>query len=240
MISDLFDCREPPVSDDQTSSPHTTDLATKTESEADASTPRIKERFRGYLPVVIDVETGGLNPQTDALLEIAAVLIKMDDDGTLYPGKSMRHHVEAFPGSIITEKALEINGIVPDSPLRAALPEAQALGKIFTMVREEQKAQECSRSILIGHNAFFDQHFVNAASERCGIKRNPFHPFSAIDTASISALTYGQTVLARAIAAAGIDWNGNEAHSALYDAEKTAELFCKIVNRYRDLGGWPL
>jgi ribonuclease T len=49
--------------------------------------PRMARRFRGFLPVVVDVETGGFNSRTDALLEIAAVLIDMDDDGQLYPGE---------------------------------------------------------------------------------------------------------------------------------------------------------
>ncbi|MGW8228635.1 MAG: ribonuclease T, partial [Gammaproteobacteria bacterium] len=43
---------------------------------------------------------------------------------------------------------------------------------------------------------------------------------------------YGQTVLARAVQAAGIQWNQKEAHSAVYDAERTAELFCRIVNTW--------
>lgn len=203
-------------------------------------TPIIKDRFRGYLPVVIDVETGGLNPQTDALLEIAAVLIKMAPDGTLSPGEHLRYHVQPFEGANIDPKSLEINGINPDSPLRAAIEEKHALSRIFSFVREEQKNQSCSRSILIGHNAFFDLQFLNQSAERSGIKRNPFHPFSSIDTASLGALIYGQTVLARAIQAAKIEWNGSEAHSALYDAQKTAELFCAMVNRYHQLGGWPL
>jgi ribonuclease T len=50
----------------------------------------------------------------------------------------------------------------------------------------------------------------------------------------------GQTVLAKACQAAGIAFDGQQAHSALYDTERTAELFCFIVNRYQQLGGWPL
>jgi ribonuclease T len=200
----------------------------------------MSQRFRGYLPVVVDVETGGLNPRTDALLEIAAVMLVMNDKGLLEVGEHKRYHVNAFEGANIDPKSLEINGIKPDSPLRAAVDERDALGNIFSMIRQEQKKQACTRSILIGHNSFFDLQFLNAAVERTGIKRNPFHPFSSLDTASLSALTYGQTVLARGIAAAEIEWDGREAHSALYDARKTAELFCKIVNRYKELGGWPL
>ena len=92
----------------------------------------------------------------------------------------------------------------------------------------------------MGQNSHFDHGFLNAASERNNLKRNPFHPFSSFDTATLSGLAYGQTVLARACEVADIEFDNNEAHSARYDAEKTAELFCKIVNKWKDLGGWPI
>jgi len=93
---------------------------------------------------------------------------------------------------------------------------------------------------MVAHNAHFDLQFVNAATERCEIKRNPFHPFSCFDTATLSGLAYGHTVLARACALAGIEFCNKSAHSAAYDAEKTAELFCAIVNKWKEIGGWPL
>jgi ribonuclease T len=52
------------------------------------------------------------------------------------------------------------------------------------------------------------------------------------DTVSLGGVAYGQTVLGRAMQAAGLAWNGDEAHSAVYDAERTAELFCKIANAW--------
>lgn len=192
-------------------------------------------RFRSFLPVIIDVETGGFNSQTDALLEIAAVTLSINDYGTLKPENVFSTHVEAFEGANLEPKSLEINGINPHSPLRAARPERDALNYIFTPIRQAIKAYGCTRAILVGHNAFFDLSFLNAAIERTGIKRNPFHPFSNFDTVSLAGLAYGQTVLARAADAAGIKWDQNEAHSAVYDAERTAELFCKIVNRWDNL-----
>ena len=198
----------------------------------------IATRFRGFLPVVIDVETGGFNAQTDALLEIAAVLLHMDEQGYLHPGRTVACHVEPFPGARLEPASLAVNGIDPYHPFRQALPETEALRKIFREVRQELRETGCNRAILVGHNAFFDLAFVNAAVARHAIKRNPFHPFSSLDTVTLGALAYGQTVLARAAAAAGIPWDTREAHSAIYDAERTAELFCKIVNRWKDLGGW--
>jgi ribonuclease T len=190
-------------------------------------------RFRGYLPVVVDVETGGFDARTDALLEIAAVILRMDATGMIHPQETLACHVEAFPGANISPGALEFNGIVPDHPFRDALPEAEALRQIFSPIRQAVKANGCKRAILVGHNAFFDLGFINAAAERCRIKRNPFHPFSTFDTVSLAGLAYGQTVLAKAAIAAGMDWNAKSAHSAIYDTQRTAELFCRIHNQWQ-------
>jgi ribonuclease T len=196
-------------------------------------------RFRGFLPVVIDVETGGFNARTDALLEIAAVLVDMDDKGFLSPGESFHFHVEPFRGANLEKAALDFTGIDPDNPLRGAVDEGIALRDIFEGVRHAMKDYDCTRAVLVGHNAFFDQEFLKAAVGRANIKRDPFHPFSCFDTATLSGLAFGQTVLAKACEMAGIPFDQREAHSALYDARRTAELFCTIVNRFRMLGGWP-
>ncbi|MFT4725719.1 MAG: ribonuclease T [Granulosicoccus sp.] len=195
----------------------------------------LSDRFRGYLPVVVDVETGGFNERTDALLEIAAVILDIDEDGLLKPVKSYSTHVVPFDGCNIEPKSLEVNGIDPYHPLRAAREERAALSHIFNPVRDAVSAAGCTRAILVGHNAFFDLKFVNAAADRTGSKKNPFHPFSCFDTVSFCGLAFGQTVLARAAVAAGMEWDTNEAHSAIYDTRKTAELFCTVVNRWETL-----
>lgn len=192
-------------------------------------------RFRGFLPVVVDVETAGFNPKTDALLEIAAVTLKMDDDGYLHIDNTHACHVEPFSGANLDESALAFTGIDPYHPFRLAKPERDALGHVFTAIRKAVRAEGCSRAILVGHNPSFDLSFINAAVERCGIKRNPFHPFSTFDTATMAGLAYGQTVLARAAKVAGLDWDNDSAHSASYDARQTAALFCTIVNEWKAL-----
>ncbi|MDX1556373.1 MAG: ribonuclease T [Xanthomonadales bacterium] len=199
--------------------------------------PGISSRFRGFLPVVVDVETGGFNPQSDALLEIAACIIRMDDFGRLGIAETHAFHVSPFEGANIDPKSLEITGIDLESPLREAIDERTMLQKLGKPIRREMKATDCQRAILVGHNSFFDLSFLNAAIERTGYKRSPFHPFSSFDTATLGGLAFGQTVLSRAVEAAGIDWNEAEAHSAVYDAEKTAALFCAVVNRWKILTG---
>jgi ribonuclease T len=187
-------------------------------------------RFRGYLPIVIDVETGGFHARTDALLEIAAVIVQVDGGGRVRRGATHAFHVQPFEGGRLDPASLEVNGIDPFHPFRMAVPELDALQKLFREVRTAIRAHGCRRAILVGHNAAFDLGFLNAAVERCGIKRNPFHPFSCFDTATLGGVALGQTVLARAAAVAGIDWDHESAHSAAYDAERTAELFCQICN----------
>lgn len=197
-------------------------------------------RFRGFYPVVIDVETAGFNAQTDALLEIAAVTLKMDDFGILRPYTSVSFNVEPFKGANLDKAALEFTGIDPHNPLRGAVNEQEALQGVFKLVRQGLKDEGCNRAVIVAHNAHFDHGFVKAAVERSGVKRDPFHPFTSFDTSTLAGLAYGQTVLAKACEVAEIEFSNREAHSALYDTQKTAELFCSIVNRYKRLGGWPL
>ena len=189
-------------------------------------------RFRGYLPVIVDVETGGFNAQTDALLEIAAVTVTYDADRMLIPDEEIGYHIRPFDGANIDRAATDFNGIDPFHPLRPAVDESYGLHKILQAVRKAVKAHDCSRAVLTGHNPALDLRFLNAAVERIEHKRNPFHPFSTFDTATLGGLAYGQTVLARAVQAADIEWEADRAHSAAYDSRKTAELFCDIVNRW--------
>ncbi len=213
-----------------------------TESQAveNNNKPTLKNRFRGFLPVVVDVETGGFNSARDALLEIAAVPIQMNEDGTTYPGETAQFFIEPFDGANIEQSALDFTGIDLDDPDRLSEPESLAIPELFKIVRKAVKDSDCTRAVIVGHNAHFDLGFVNAAADRNDIKRNPFHPFSCFDTATLAGLAFGQTVLAKACQTAGIDFCNRSAHSAAYDAERTAELFCLIVNRWKQLGGWPL
>lgn len=195
----------------------------------------ISKRFRGFLPVVVDVETGGFNCNTDALLEIAAVFVDPQEDGSLLRGETVRYHVKPFEGANMEPASLAVNGIDPNHPLRPAIDERDALQRIFREVRREIREHECTRAILVGHNAAFDLGFVNEAIRRTGMKRNPFHPFSCFDTATLCGVAFGQTVLARAVQAAGMEWDEKSAHSAAYDAEITADIFCDIVNRFQPI-----
>lgn len=196
-------------------------------------------RFRGFMPVIVDVETGGFDCRTDALLEIAAVTLMLDANGYLRLDETFSYHVDPFEGANIEQASLDFTGIDLESGMRDSVPEDIAINEVFQSVRKAIKNHGCNRAVVVGHNAHFDLGFINAAASRCQIKRNPFHPFSCFDTATLAGLAFGHTVLARACQLAGIEFNNRKAHSAAYDAEKTAELFCVIVNKWKDFGGWP-
>ncbi|MFV2056007.1 MAG: ribonuclease T, partial [Thiohalomonadales bacterium] len=183
---------------------------------------QIAQRFRGFLPVIIDVETAGFNAASDALLEIAAVIVDYDSNGDLEIQESIATHVKPFAGATFDKASLDFIGIDPHHPLRIAQEEPAALKRIFDPIREKVRTTKCTRAILVGHNPSFDLSFIKSAVERNKIKKNPFHQFSTFDTATLGGLAYGQTVLARAVQTAGIEWDNKSAHSARYDAEKTA------------------
>ncbi len=87
----------------------------------------MSDRFRGFLPVVVDVETGGFNSETDALLEIGAVILSINEQGGLTPGFNLFHSIIPFQGANIEQAALDITGIKPNDPYRTATDEKEAL-----------------------------------------------------------------------------------------------------------------
>lgn len=200
----------------------------------------LSNRFRNFYPVVIDIETAGFNPKTDALLEIALITLKMDKLGWLHKSKTLHFHIEPFRGSIINSDAIAFNKIDPFNPLRGAISEASAIQSILKTIKQEIKSEGCRKGIVVAHNASFDHNFLMAAIQRVQVKKNPFHPFVTFDTAALSALVVGETVLAKACKAIGLTFDNNQAHSALYDTLQTANLFCELVNRWKNLGGWPI
>ncbi|GLX83198.1 ribonuclease T [Thalassotalea eurytherma] len=230
-------------SEDNTENTSLTNTQEKTETKQSTKEAKsaFAQRFRGYFPVVVDVETAGFNAKTDALLEIAATTLSMDEvSGVISLDESISFNVEPFEGANLEPSALAFTGIDPTHPLRGNVDESEALKTLFKMIRKKMKQAGCQRAIMVAHNAAFDLGFVNAAIERTNIKRSPFHPFVSFDTATLAGLALGQTVLAKACEAANIPFDNKEAHSALYDTERTADLFCFIVNKWQSLGGWPL
>ncbi len=190
---------------------------------------QLHEKFRGFYPVVIDMETTGFNSKTNAILEICAINIDMFN-GILKPNEIFHCHISPFKNSILLKKNLDFNNINPYNPLRFAISENKAIEDLFTFSFNSKKKYKCNKCVLVGHNASFDLSFLNSLIKRIKNNKNPFHTFTNFDTATLSALKYNQTVLAKATKIAKIKFNAKQSHSALYDAKKTAELFCKIIN----------
>ena len=191
----------------------------------------LKNRFRKYLPVVVDIETGGFDPEVNAILEIAITLIE-EKNNVYKVGETFRHHIEPFEGSVVEKESLEFTKIKLDHPLREAISEKDALNDIFKIINKTKNKYECSRAILVGHNAHFDSSFLQAAVKRNDIKKTPFHKFSVIDTVSLGVLATGQTVLARICDELNIDYDNEQAHSAAYDSDVTAKVLCSIINKF--------
>ena len=190
-------------------------------------------RFRGYYPIVVDVETGGLEPDKNAVLQIAAFSLSLDEQGKAFIDDQYLVDVAPDESTTIVAEALKINKIDLDKHALTAIAEHKAIRGLFQFARRAIKKHHCHRGILVGHNANFDLAFISAAAARHGIKRNPFHPFSVMDTVALAGLAYGQTVLKVAAQKAGLEFDDKKAHSAEYDARITAELFCKIHNGFK-------
>ena len=197
----------------------------------------LARRFRGYLPVVVDVETSGLDYQRHAILEIAAAILDFDANGRLAITTTYNEHLLPFAGAEFDPEAMRLNGIDPSYPLRFAKPERAGLLDFLKPIHAKLQSSGCRKAILVGHNAVFDLSFLQASSARAGVKLDCLHRFSVLDTVSLGALACGHTVLATACRRMGLHFDNDDAHTALYDVELTAQLFCAIVNQWQDLGG---
>ena len=188
----------------------------------------INQRFRRFLPVVIDIETGGLDYRTAPILEIALYFLKMEN-AELQLDDYIHFHIKPFTGSQAEEKSIEFIGYESEK-IPHMEEEHTAFSSICESVKKRIIKENCVRAILVGHNAHFDLSFFNAAIKRCQLK-SPFHTFSTLDTVSTSALLFGHTVLCQACKLADIEWDNQQAHNALYDCKKTATLFCQSINQ---------
>ncbi|MBM4222986.1 MAG: ribonuclease T [Gammaproteobacteria bacterium] len=187
--------------------------------------------FGHYYPIVIDCETSGINPDQHALLEVACVILAPVDKKLQIIARET-FHVLPFEGAQFDPDSMKIHQIDPHYPLRFAESEKDVLIKLNAMIAPYIKGHY-RRALLVGHNAWFDLAFLNKAYERQSVK-SPFHRFTCMDTATLSAFFLRETVLAKALYRCRIAYDPKEAHSALYDAEKTAELLALLWNNYQN------
>jgi ribonuclease T len=189
------------------------------------------KELNGMLPVVVDLETTGVDYNQHAILEIACIFVHCDKK--LSPHESVFHeHVKAFSGAKTDPKAMSLHGIPLHHPFRFAKSEKEVLEALNEELGQQLQEQKCHRAILVGHNAHFDLSFLNASYNRTGVK-SLFHRFCVLDTVTLSAALLGETVLAKALYKTRIGFNPGLAHGALYDAKQTAKLFCHLMNSVR-------
>ena len=190
---------------------------------------KTNERFGGLLPIVVDMETSGINPDSNAILELASIVLYLNDKLDLQCGNFFSCHVRPFPSSKIDPSSMYINTIEIENPFRLALSEEEAINRLFRFVYMNLRNFGCRKAVLVGHNANFDLAFLESARKRYKID-SPFHTFTVIDTATIGAVFYGKTVLANVVNASNMRFNPKLAHSAIYDAKITTDLFCSVTN----------
>jgi len=169
--------------------------------------------------VAIDVETTGLNPQNDEVLEVTAV--EFNKSGNL--GDKISTFCKPLAG-FIPPKITEINGItydmVKDSP-------------VYLNEIREKVASFVGGRILVGHNLKkFDIDFLKIT------------PVSMEDTLEMCRKRYsGGNRLKTACTRIGIAWDDASAHSSEYDTLKCIELYCKlksIEEKEKRSSGTPL
>ena len=190
---------------------------------------KLSKRFRGFLPIVVDIETAGFDPNKNAILEIAVIFMDYADT-VLVTTDTFHEHIIPEPGLILDPEALEFTKIIPDHPFRFAVSEKAMLASLRDKIQQQCALTGCSRAVLVGHNGQFDLSFIQAALIRQEMSML-LHRFLVFDTATLSAAFLGETVLARAVRRSGKPFDEKEAHGALYDATVTAELFAHLINR---------
>ena len=90
----------------------------------------LSERFRGYLPVVLDLETGGFDHQVNPILELACCFVQMQDDRLSIKGQES-WNVQPVDGMVVEPASLKVTGIDLDDPHRDAMDEASVLKDFF-------------------------------------------------------------------------------------------------------------
>ncbi|MCA9974201.1 MAG: hypothetical protein KC413_00570, partial [Anaerolineales bacterium] len=160
--------------------------------------------------VTIDVETTGLNPDKDAIIEVAAITFRdfdiLDEFSSLVnPQRDVPAEITALTG-ITTE-------MVADAPT------------LFTL--RSRLRSILAEHVVIGHNVNFDLGFFHA--ERLGVGNRSLDTVTLASILVPDAARYSLDALARFLdlpdAAAG------QNHRALDDAEQTVELFLALRER---------
>ena len=164
---------------------------------------------------VVDFETTGLNPETDRIVQLAAVIVNGEG-----------HIVDSFDTIVKPESPAEyqhgaehIHGISAEQ-VSSGMPLREALEQLWSI---------SAGNVFTAHNASFDLGFLHAESERVGIEGQvEIH----IDTLELSRRTAGTDTTRRHNLFALCEHYGierDQVYDAKSDATATAQLLMHLI-----------
>ena len=166
--------------------------------------------------IAIDVETTGISPEKERIIEIGAF---RPETGEVF--RTLIH-----PGRPLSEYITELTGIT-DEMLVGAPVEAEAIKAWLEFMGEDK--------ILLGHNISFDHSFLVQAIRRCGYEEPQFLGIDTLKLSRVLCPELPNKKLETMVAHFGL--TNERAHRAFEDARVTAELYrcLKAMNKEPEL-----
>ena len=171
----------------------------------------------------LDIETTGLSPTKDEIIEICIIKQAAKGDKSQAPPR-VYFHTKLHPDIRVSEEAKKVNGYTIDK-WKNAVPQEEGLRKAIDFIDE--------KGFFCGHNVDFDMSFLKNSLIRHGMYGS-FHKLKSLGghrTLDTYTLAYehlvpqGLTSLSMDSIREFLDWDRDEFHSAMKDASDVQELF---------------
>ena len=186
--------------------------------------------------IFIDTETGGVNPEKAALIQLSGI-IRIDKKDV----EKFNFYIKPFENSEVNEKALEVQGRTLDELKTEKYIEEKEVYKQFINLLDKyiDKYDKTDKFIVAGYNVRFDVDILKALFQRHG---NNFL-FSYLDSSMLDPL-YSIRLLQIAEVLPVLENNKLEtwckhfgielkAHDSLEDIEATKKLIGKLISLIR-------
>lgn len=178
----------------------------------------------------IDVETSGLDPRKNAVLQLAGTL---EDDSR---SENFNYFIKPFPTDIVDAKALEVNKLNPNEE---KFKEPRFVYDDFTYMLSTfvNKFDKKDKMFFVGYNShFFDMPFVREFFSKCGNKYfGSYFFFPSLDIMVMAQFKlmkqrhlmkdFKLHTVAKEL---GITVEEEQLHDAMYDIRLTKEIFLKL------------
>jgi DNA polymerase-3 subunit alpha (Gram-positive type) len=159
--------------------------------------------------VVVDVETTGLNPETERICEISMAAIKNLEVRSLFTSL-------INPGINIPPEVFRVHGI--DNTMVEKSPRFEDIAGIIL--------DFISDSVLVGHNIEFDFGFLKNEMKRVGYDIGDFY---LVDTVALSRKLYSIKNYKLSSVARHLNIKSEVFHRAEDDVEVTVKIFQNII-----------